>query len=177
MSLLARRRVPRADREPNPASEGNGDPLLEAIAWLMDGVVRVPGTRLRFGLDAAMGLLPGVGDAASGAVQTALVLLAIRRYRPPRVVVARMVTNVLLDSILGGIPLVGDLFDLGYRASSKNMRLLQDVSERRRRGEDIPTAGSVGFLVAVALVLVGGLTLTILGAVTLVAWLLGRPLF
>ena len=107
----------------------------------------------------------------------ALVLLAIRRYQPPRVVVARMVTNVLLDSLLGTIPFVGDLFDLGYRASSKNMRLLQGVSERRRRGEEVPTAGSIGFLVAVALILVGGLALTILGAVTLIAWLLGRPLF
>jgi hypothetical protein len=160
-----------------PDPPGGGDPLLEAIAWLMDGVVRVPGTPLRFGLDAALGLVPGVGDAASGAVQAALVLLAIRRYRPPRVVVARMVTNVLLDSLLGAIPFVGDLFDFGYRASTRNMRLLQGVSERRRRGEDIPTAGSTAFLLAVLLILVGGLALTILGAVTLVAWLVGRPLF
>jgi hypothetical protein len=159
-----------------PAVRDDVDPLVEAIVWVMDGALRVPGTRLRFGLDAALGLLPGVGDAAGGAVQAGLVLLAIRRYQPPRVVVARMVANVLIDAMLGAIPFVGDLFDFTYRASTKNLRLLQTVSERRRRGEEVPTAGSIGFLVLIAAILIGGLFLSLLGAVALVAWLLGRPL-
>jgi hypothetical protein len=102
------------------------DPLgrLRTLARVQDELFRIPGTRIRFGLDALVGLIPGVGDALTGGVSVYLLVTATRMGAPPSVV-ARMAGNVALDLLVGAIPLLGDLFDLGWKANVRNVRLLE----------------------------------------------------
>ena len=98
---------------------------LEQLAWLMDRAVKIPGTNITVGLDALLGLLPVGGDVLTGCVQTGLVLVALKHYRVPRSVAARMLRNVLLDVAIGAIPLFGDLFDVVFKANTANLKLLE----------------------------------------------------
>jgi hypothetical protein len=106
---------------------------LDALASLMDSAIVIPGTKIRFGADSLVGLIPGIGDAVTAGV-ACLIILEARRLGAPRYVVARMIGNVALDGLVGTIPVVGDLFDLAFRANLRNMRLLRkhfDKVERR----------------------------------------------
>lgn len=98
---------------------------LEQVAWLMDRAFTVPGTNLKVGADAIIGLFPGVGDLATGAVQAWLVLTALQHYKVPSHVAMRMVGNVLLDIGFGSIPILGDFFDAAFKANTLNLRLLE----------------------------------------------------
>ena len=109
---------------------------IDALATLMDTAFVVPGTEFRFGLDALIGLVPGIGDA----VTTVISLFIVREARAlgaPPWLVARMVANVALDGLVGVVPLVGDVFDVAFRANRRNMALLRDhldqVEARRPR--------------------------------------------
>src|SRR6516165_3554092 len=98
---------------------------LERLAWLMDRAFHIPGTRIRVGLDAILGLLPIGGDVLTGLVQAGLVLLALRHYKVPKLVAARMAANVLIDILIGAVPFLGDLFDIGFKANTRNVQLLE----------------------------------------------------
>jgi hypothetical protein len=97
---------------------------VRALARLLDEAVTVPGTNFRVGLDAALGLIPGVGDVASGLIG-GYILLTAARLGVPRVVLTRMLLNVAADSALGVVPLAGDVLDAAWRTNSKNARLLE----------------------------------------------------
>ncbi|MCA3216229.1 MAG: DUF4112 domain-containing protein [Burkholderiales bacterium] len=97
---------------------------IALLAQLMDSAFVVPGTRVRVGLDAALGLVPGVGDLASGAIGLYIVLQA-RELGASRWLQARMMGNLLLDTAVGSVPLVGDAFDVLFKANLRNLRLLQ----------------------------------------------------
>jgi uncharacterized protein DUF4112 len=103
---------------------------LEGLARLMDGALVIPGTHLRFGLDALVGLVPVVGDVISGLISSYLIWEA-RQLGAPRWLIARMMANTLLDTTIGAIPLLGDAFDIMFRANMKNMALLRRHMERR----------------------------------------------
>jgi hypothetical protein len=109
-----------------PSARDPHDPLepLRALARVQDELVRIPGTRIRFGLDALAGLIPGVGDALTTGVSAYVLLTATRMGAPPSVI-ARMAGNVALDLLLGAVPLLGDLFDVGWKANTRNVRLLE----------------------------------------------------
>ena len=97
---------------------------LDALASLLDTAFIVPGTNIRFGIDALIGLVPGIGDA----VTTLMSLYIVREARElgaPRHLIARMLVNVALDSVVGAVPLLGDAFDVMWRANRRNMALLQ----------------------------------------------------
>ena len=97
---------------------------LQAIAQLLDVAFVVPGTNIRYGLDGLIGLIPVVGDLLT----TALSLWVVREARAlgaPRFLVARMLTNVALHSVIGMVPAVGDAFDVMWRTNMRNMRLLR----------------------------------------------------
>ena len=81
--------------------------------------------KIRFGLDALIGLVPGIGDAITTAIALYIVNEA-RALGAPRLLVARMVANVALDGVVGAVPLVGDAFDVAFRANRRNMALLRD---------------------------------------------------
>ncbi len=97
---------------------------LRGIATVLDDAVRVPGTNIRFGLDALLGLLPGAGDAVTGAVAAYAIVLAARLGAPP-IIIARMAMNVLVDVATGTIPVLGDIFDIGWKSNRKNVQLLE----------------------------------------------------
>lgn len=97
----------------------------ERLVALLDDRFRIPGTDVRFGLDPIIGILfPGVGDAVTGAGAIGLLALALRRG-VPRVVLMRMVINILVDAIAGSLPLVGDIFDVGFKANRRNLELVR----------------------------------------------------
>lgn len=162
--LKAERVWPAADR-PHAGASG-----LEWLAWLMDRAFRVPGTNVRVGLDALIGLFPFGGDFVTGLIQAGIVLAAVYHYRVPKAVAARMVANVLLDVGVGSIPLVGDLFDVAFKANTRNMQLLRDARDHQARGLPQPSAPSVRYLVGLGAILGAALVLVLGGFIWLIVW-------
>jgi Domain of unknown function (DUF4112) len=102
---------------------------LERLARLLDTAIVIPGTGIRFGADAVIGLLPGVGDALTAGL-SAWIIYEAHKLGLPRRLLARMIANVALDSVLGAVPVAGDLFDVMWRANRRNVRLLREHLER-----------------------------------------------
>ena len=110
-----------ARREHTPAEI---EQSLDQLSRWMDGLFRVPGTGWRFGLDAIVGLVPGVGDTVTTMVSF-YILAAGVRYRVPKVTLLRMGLNIALDYVVGAVPFVGDLFDAAWKSNQKNVELLR----------------------------------------------------
>lgn len=107
---------------------------IEFLAKLMDSRFRVPGTDIRFGLDAIIGLIPVAGDLSTLAV-SGYMLLILARNGASGFLLARMVLNVLIDTVVGMIPFLGDVFDVAFKANMRNLRLMQEhYAEGRHRG-------------------------------------------
>jgi hypothetical protein len=102
---------------------------VDALAHLLDNSIPVPGTGMRFGLDALIGLVPGFGDAA-GALLSSWIVLEGARLGAGFTVVVRMLLNVVIEAVVGAIPLFGDLFDAGWKANMRNIRLLHQAIDR-----------------------------------------------
>ena len=105
---------------------------LDALASLLDTAILIPGTNVRFGLDALIGLVPGVGDV----VTTLLSLYIVKEARAlgaPRRLIFRMLSNVALDSVVGAVPLAGDVFDAMWRANRRNVNLLIEWLEKTEK--------------------------------------------
>ena len=136
---------------------------LRRWAVLLDSYFRVPGTNLRFGLDAIVGLVPGLGDISTP-VFAALILLQAVRMRLPVVVQARMVLNAAIDMLAGLVPVLGDLVDIGWKANLRNLALL----ERHARPGVPPTRADYIFVVA-CLVLLAVIAIV---PIVLIVWLL-----
>jgi hypothetical protein len=99
------------------------------LARLFDTAFVLPGTNVRFGVEAVMRLVPGIGDAAASALSCYL-LYEAHRLDVPKHVFARLVTNVAFEGIMGAIPVLGDVFDVGFRANRRNAQILRDYFER-----------------------------------------------
>lgn len=133
---------------------------LRALARLMDSAVAIPGTSIRVGLDSLIGLVPGLGDLA-GAAMSGYIVLASARLGAPTPVLIRMVANIAVDGVVGSVPLLGDLFDVGWRANMRNTDLLERhlaAPSATKRGSVAVIAGIAALLVLVA---VGAVALTI----------------
>jgi uncharacterized protein DUF4112 len=110
------------------------EPMFKWLALVMDEFLRLPGTKLRFGLDPLIGLVPGVGDTAS-AIVSAMTLLYAARCGLPKVILARMSLNVLINEFVGMIPGLGDAFSFWFKSNSRNRDLLQQhLGATRRAG-------------------------------------------
>lgn len=138
---------------------------LRRWAVLLDSQFRVPGTNIRFGLDAIIGLIPGLGDISTPAF-SALLLLQAARMRLPVVVAGRMVLNAAIDMVLGLVPILGDLVDIGWKANLRNLALLE-----RHARPGIPPARADYVFVIVCLALLAVIAIV---PIVLVAWLLSR---
>ena len=139
---------------------------LAALARALDAAVRIPGTNVRVGLDAVIGLVPGIGDVAGAALAGYIVLAAARRGASPALL-TRMLLNVAIDTVLGAVPVIGDVFDVAWRANSRNVALLD-----RHVADPQGTRAASGAVVAAVL-----LGLALLLAVGLAAaWLTIRAL-
>ena len=144
--------------------------LSRRLARVMDDAVTVPGTRIGVGLDAVIGLVPGIGDAVGSALSSIIVRDAVRA-RVPMVVLARMGLNLVVDALLGLVPGLGDVLDVAHRANRKNLRLLLREIEREPLREP-PTAGYVAGAAALMVVpLLAGVAVAVLGIWLLVRWL------
>jgi hypothetical protein len=97
---------------------------VQFLARIMDEQFIIPGTGIRFGWDSILGLFPGVGDAITSAISLLIVHHA-RQTGASRIVLARMLANIGVDFLIGAVPLVGDAFDLAWKANRKNARLLE----------------------------------------------------
>ncbi|HXT28533.1 MAG TPA: DUF4112 domain-containing protein [Vicinamibacterales bacterium] len=128
--------------------------LLRRWARIFDSAFRIPGTRITFGLDPIIGLIPGIGDLSSP-IFSLFIIWHAAKLRVPRVVIARMVLNALIDGLVGAIPVVGDLFDFAWKASAWNLALLERHAmpgTPARRSDWIFVALCVGVVVVVALI-------------------------
>lgn len=130
--------------------EKNADESLERLGWLMDDLFRVPVLGWRFGLDALIGLVPGLGDTSTTLVSFYILAAAVR-YRVPKVTLLRMGLNIGIDYLVGSLPIVGDFADAWWKSNRKNIELL------RRRATVSPEAAREGR--ASDWVFVGGLML------------------
>jgi NAD/NADP transhydrogenase beta subunit len=108
------------------------------LARLLDTSLRIPGTRIRFGLDPVLGLLPGLGDAVAALIGGFIVWSAWRAGAPA-LVIGRMLANIAVDAVVGSVPVAGTVFDIAFKAHRRNAQLLSDwgqgpaVVERRQR--------------------------------------------
>jgi hypothetical protein len=105
---------------PEPTFE---DPFIALVARLMDSAFVVPGTKIRFGLDPIIGLLPGIGDGTTAL--TSLLLLIKSAAHVPRVVLARMALNIVMNTTLGAVPVIGDAFSFWFKSNERNYDLLR----------------------------------------------------
>ena len=144
---------------------------LRRFAFLMDEAFAIPGTRIRVGIDALLGLIPGIGDIIGGVLSTWIVAGALR-HRVPWRVILRMVFNITLDLLLGSVPVAGDVFDFLYEENMKNMRLLEKHRDRRRPPRSAGQIAVVTIAIALFFIL---LTLGIVAALfALILMLIGR---
>jgi hypothetical protein len=128
---------------------------LGRIAWLLDSSIPLPGTRFRIGVDAIIGLIPGVGDLLGALLSSYIVREAARVGAPPSVLI-RMAWNVAIEAVVGMVPLLGDVFDAAWKANQRNFALLEahlDQPQRVRRSSRAFVAvlmlGLVGLFVLV----------------------------
>ena len=98
---------------------------LDMLARLFDTAFILPGTNIRFGVEAIMRLVPGIGDAAASALSCYL-LYEAHRLQVPSPVFARMAANVAIEGVVGAIPFLGDMFDVGFRANRRNVAILKE---------------------------------------------------
>lgn len=147
-----------------PVRVVSGDPRVAratALARVLDSAFRIPGTRIRIGLDPLIGFIPGIGDAIGLAIGGYFVWAAWRIGAPP-VVLGRMLGNAGLDALVGAVPLLGDLFDVAFRAHQRNARLLEayaDAPGRTTSRERRKLWVLVAALVALVLVVLASLVL------------------
>ncbi len=106
---------------------------VHRLAGLLDDRFVIPGTRIRYGLDAVVGLLPGVGDVATAAAGI-YVIVEAARLKAPKGMLVKMFVNFSIDSVFGAVPVVGDLFDVYWKSNRKNVDMLQRHLDRQSRG-------------------------------------------
>jgi hypothetical protein len=136
---------------------------IGAVAHLLDDIVAVPGTNARVGLDPIIGLVPFLGDIV-GALMSAWIVIEAARFRLPTIVLLRMILNATADFVIGLVPFIGDLFDLGFKANTRNLELFH------RHAVDPGASTSSSWA------LVGGVALAFVGIIWLGVVLLSRVL-
>lgn len=142
---------------------------LRRFAFLMDEAFVIPGTRIRVGLDALIGLVPGIGDVI-GAVMSGWIIVGGVRHRVPVRVILRMILNVAIDLLFGSVPLAGDVFDFLYEENVMNMRLLEKHRDRRRPPRSPGQMTGLAILV-IASIFVMALVIVV-GMIAIGLWLL-----
>ena len=139
------------------------EPLFRWLALIMDNFLRVPGTNFRFGLDPLMGLLPGLGDTGSALI-SAMALIAAARRGLPKILLARMSLNILINEAVGIVPIVGDAFSFWFKSNARNYDLI-------RRHTATPRRSTTSDWIFVAAVL-GALFLILVVSLAFSFWLL-----
>lgn len=136
------------------------DKSLEQLGWIMDDLFRVPVLGWRFGLDALIGLVPGLGDTTTALVSFYILAAAVR-YRVPKVTMLRMGLNIGIDYVFGALPFLGDLADAWWKSNQKNLELLK---KRATVSADEARAGRASDWLFVGGIIVGLVALAIASA-------------
>jgi hypothetical protein len=149
--------VPEEDAPADALAERKETPRwAERLVRFLDDGIKIPGTDVGFGADAIIGFFfPGVGDMVTGSGSLALLYLALKE-RVPTVILGRMVMNMAIDSLLGSFPIVGDVFDLFFRANRKNLELIEkyrDDPDAKPSALDYVLVGTGTFVVALSVIL------------------------
>jgi uncharacterized protein DUF4112 len=139
------------------------DPWIEHLALLMDGAI--PVGRWSIGLDPLLGLLPGIGDLIGAFISMLIVMRAVQAGIP-RIAVARMMTNIAIDTLIGAIPVVGDAFDFAFKANLKNLRIYERSLYSGRAG----AARHWGFFIALFLGVAGVIASVVYSVMALIRW-------
>ena len=135
----------------------------ELLAKVLDTTVKIPGTSLYLGLDPLIGLIPGLGDVLAN-LMGAVILGLAARLDVPRIVITRMSLNLLINGVVGAVPVLGDLFSVWFRSNSRNAELLRLAAVQPARATHRDWFYVVG--------LIGGTVVALLGVVALVMWLI-----
>jgi len=138
---------------------------LETVSTFMDNQFRLPGTNFRFGLDPILSFIPFAGSAASFAISAGL-LLTMMKHGVSRKVVILMLGNLVLDAIVGSIPIIGNIFDFTFKANQRNVNLL-----KKHYQEGKYTGSGTGIIITVVVVLILLLGFIIYGTWELVSYL------
>ena len=144
---------------------------LRRFAFLMDEAFSIPGTRIRVGVDALVGLIPGIGDVIGGLLSTWIIAGALRHRVPTRYIV-RMIWNIVIDLLFGSIPLAGDVFDFLWEENIYNMRLLEKHRDRTRPPRTVSAIAGTIIVIMLLIVLLSFVTLA--GIIALLFWLIGQ---
>lgn len=154
-----------------PRSEEVPD-LSRLIAWILDDLIRIPGTKYRIGLDPIIGLIPGIGDSSSALISSTILVNALRRG-VPRVVIVRMALNVLINTVLGALPGLGDVFSAFFKSNRRNYALLErhsgvGAARASTRADWIFVSALIGGILLVAIAASIGVAILFLHLVKLV---------
>jgi hypothetical protein len=139
----------------------NLDPLFKWLALIMDEFVRIPGTKFRFGLDPLLGLIPGIGDTSSALV-SAFALIQAARLGVPKILLARMALNILVNEVIGVVPVVGDAFSFWFKSNARNYEIIKN----HRLGSRPPSRSDwlfvIGILIVLSLIVGTGIAISFL---------------
>lgn len=138
---------------------------LRQLSHLLDNAIAIPGTDLRFGLDPILGVLPGGGDVLTGAMSVYIVFEGARMGLPAPTL-GRMGVNILIDTLTGLVPVLGDLFDVGWKANSQNVALLE-----KHIANPVPSRAADKVFAVVVIV---ALLALVLGMATLSVWVVAQ---
>ncbi len=128
----------------------------DMLAKVMDTSIRISGTSWSIGLDPLLGLIPGIGDVIANLIGTVILGIATR-LQLPRIVLARMSLNLLINGTVGAVPIVGDLFSVWFRSHARNAVLLREAAlkpDRETRADWFYVAGLVGGTVALLVLMI-----------------------
>jgi hypothetical protein len=131
---------------------------LRRVSKILDNAIAIPGTKISFGLDPILGLIPGGGDTITGGI-AAYIVVEAARMGVPREILGKMVGNILIDSFAGTVPVVGDLFDLGWKANVKNLELLEKHLDLTKSSKS-DRLFIFGLILVLALIVVGFAVIT-----------------
>src|ERR1700692_1195832 len=118
--------LPRTGRK---AQAGDPDPFIKLISRLLDTFFVIPGTRIRFGIEPIIGLIPILGDQVTALISAALLYRSVQ-HRLPKIALVRMALNILINAVVGMVPLLGDLFVLWYKTNIRKYKVLQRFAGR-----------------------------------------------
>ena len=164
LTRMASHRHPTSPIEVLPRDEAREHLLAIAdrLAKVLDTTVRIPGTSWYIGLDPLLGLVPGIGDVIANLIGTIILGLATR-LQLPRIVLARMSLNLLINGTVGTVPIVGDLFSVWFRSHTRNAALLREAAMKPDRETAVDWLYVSG--------IIGGTMATLLLAIAFVVWL------
>ncbi len=133
---------------------------IRTLARMLDSAVKIPGTGIRVGAESVFGLIPVVGDIA-GAAHSGYIVLASARLGAPAPTVVRMLVNIGIDTFVGAVPVLGDMFDVGWRANMRNVELLEGHLDSPAESQPANRWVVIAVVVALLLLAIGAIWLSV----------------